>query len=69
MKIIEMNIEDLIPYEDNPRINYMAVDAVARSIREFGFKVPIIVDKNNVMVLKFRLSWIRIMLLLRGIRG
>lgn len=50
MKIIEMNIEDLIPYEDNPRINYMAVDAVVKSIREFGFKVPIIVDKNNVIV-------------------
>ena len=50
MKIIEMNIEDLIPYMDNPRINYMAVDAVAKSIREFGFKVPIIVDKNNVII-------------------
>lgn len=50
MKIIEMNIEDLIPYKDNPRINYMAVDAVANSIREFGFKVPIIVDKNNVII-------------------
>lgn len=45
-----MNINDLIPYENNPRINDNAVDAVAASIREFGFKVPIIVDRNNVIV-------------------
>lgn len=40
----------MIPYENNPRINDNAVDAVAASIKEFGFKVPIIVDKNNVIV-------------------
>lgn len=45
-----MNINDLIPYENNPRINDNAVDAVANSINEFGFKVPIIIDKNNVIV-------------------
>lgn len=45
-----MNINDLIPYENNPRINDQAVDAVASSIKEFGFKVPIIIDKNNVIV-------------------
>ena len=50
MEIIEMRIGDLIPYENNPRKNYDAVSAVAASIREFGFKVPIIVDKNNVIV-------------------
>lgn len=50
MKIIEMNIEDLKPYENNPRINHMAVNEVAKSIREFGFKVPIIVDKDNVII-------------------
>ena len=45
-----MNIELLIPYENNPRNNDKAVEAVAKSIKEFGFKVPIIIDKNNVIV-------------------
>lgn len=40
----------MVPYENNPRNNDDAVDAVASSIKEFGFKVPIIVDKNNVIV-------------------
>lgn len=50
MNITEANIENLIPYVNNPRINENAVDKVASSINEFGFKVPIIVDKNNVIV-------------------
>ena len=50
MKIIEKKISQIIPYENNPRDNEGAVDAVAASIREFGFKVPIIIDKNNVIV-------------------
>ena len=50
MKIEEMRVTDLVPYENNPRKNDGAVDAVAASIREFGFKVQIIVDKDNVIV-------------------
>jgi len=50
MKIEEMKVGELIPYENNPRKNDAAVDAVAASIREFGFKVPIIVDKDGVIV-------------------
>lgn len=50
MEIRQMKIGELIPYENNPRKNDAAVDAVAASIREFGFKVPIIVDKDNVIV-------------------
>lgn len=46
----EMRVDDLIPYENNPRKNDAAVDAVAASIREFGFKVPIIADAENVIV-------------------
>ena len=46
----EMRVDDLIPYENNPRKNDAAVDAVAASIREFGFKVPIIADADNVIV-------------------
>lgn len=50
MQIIEKKLADLIPYERNPRKNEQAVAQVANSIREFGFKVPIVVDKNNVIV-------------------
>lgn len=50
MKIEYKNIDDIIPYENNPRKNDDAVDYVANSIKEFGFKVPIIVDKENVIV-------------------
>lgn len=54
-KIKEIRIEylhlgDIHPYEKNPRKNDHAVDKVAASIREFGFKVPIIIDKKNVIV-------------------
>lgn len=50
MKIIEMPIETIIPYVKNPRKNDQAVAQVARSIQEFGFKVPVIIDKNNEIV-------------------
>lgn len=50
MNIVNFKIEDLIPYENNPRINDDAVEYVKNSIKEFGFKVPIIIDKNNVIV-------------------
>ena len=50
MKIEYLKLSDLKPYENNPRHNDEAVDYVANSIREFGFKVPIIIDQNNVIV-------------------
>lgn len=50
MDIIQKRIEDLVPYENNPRNNDEAVSYVAESIKEFGFKVPIVVDKNNIIV-------------------
>lgn len=49
-QIIYMSIDELIPYENNPRKNTKAVDKVAKSIEEFGFKVPIVVDENKVIV-------------------
>ena len=49
MNIIEKSIEELRAYENNPRHNEKAVDAVAASIREFGWKNPIVIDKNNVI--------------------
>lgn len=50
MEIKELKITDLKPYEKNPRMNDNAVPYVANSIKEFGFKVPIIIDKKNVIV-------------------
>lgn len=50
LKIIYKNIDELIPYENNPRNNDNAVEAVAKSIKEFGFKVPIIIDENDEIV-------------------
>ena len=50
MKTTEKGLNDLKPYENNPRINENAVEYVENSIKEFGFKVPIVVDKNNVIV-------------------
>ena len=50
MQIEEVNTSELIPYSNNPRNNDGAVEAVAASIKEFGFKVPIIIDNDNVIV-------------------
>lgn len=50
MEIREVEIGLLKPYENNPRNNEAAVDKVAASISEFGFKVPIIIDRENVIV-------------------
>jgi site-specific DNA-methyltransferase (adenine-specific) len=50
MQIIERNIRDIIPYENNPRKNEAAVEVVMKSIRDFGFKVPIVVDKDGIIV-------------------
>ena len=45
-----VKIQDIIPYDKNPRINDDSVDKVAASIREFGFKVPIMLDSKNVVI-------------------
>ncbi len=50
MQINEIKTELLIPYENNPRLNDSAVDGVVKSIQQFGFKVPIVIDKNNVII-------------------
>lgn len=50
VEAVMMAIDDITPYENNPRRNEKAVDAVANSIKEFGFKNPIIVDKDKVIV-------------------
>lgn len=50
MKIVERKIEQLQPYENNPRKNEDAVEYVANSIREFGWQVPIVIDRDNTIV-------------------
>lgn len=48
VKIVDIN--KIYPYENNPRINDGSVDYVANSIKRFGFKVPIVVDENMVII-------------------
>ena len=50
MQIKEMQIDSLKEYYNNPRINDAAVDKVAESIKEFGFKVPVVIDRDNVII-------------------
>ena len=50
MQIIDKKIGEIKPYEKNPRKNDNAVDAVASSISQFGFKNPIVIDGNNVII-------------------
>lgn len=50
VNVIYKSVDDLLPYANNPRLNDGAVDAVAASIKEFGFKVPIIVEADGVIV-------------------
>lgn len=50
LKIVYKQTDELIPYVNNPRINDNAVDVVANSIKQFGFKNPIIIDKNDIVV-------------------
>ncbi|HEY7154735.1 MAG TPA: DNA modification methylase [Gemmataceae bacterium] len=49
--LVEMrSIDSIRPYENNPRLNDDGVDAVAVSIREFGFRQPIVVDEQGVII-------------------
>ena len=50
LKIVYKKITDIHPYENNPRKNEKTVDFVANSIREFGFRQPIVIDKDNEIV-------------------
>lgn len=50
LRMVYKKIEEISPYENNPRNNDEAVDAVAESIQEFGFKIPIVISGDNVVV-------------------
>jgi hypothetical protein len=48
--IVMVDINDIVPYDKNPRNNDRAVDVVVKSIEEFGMKQPLVLDKNNIIV-------------------
>ena len=50
MNVQEIKLKDIKPYGKNPRKNDNAVPYVAESIKQFGFKVPIVIDRNGVIV-------------------
>lgn len=50
MQVIDRPLDGIRPYEDNPRNNDDAVDKVAESIQKFGFKVPIVIDSEGIIV-------------------
>lgn len=50
MKVENWKIERVKPYEKNPRKNDQAVDAVAESLEKFGFRQPLVVDKDGVLI-------------------
>lgn len=50
MEVVAKKLTEVKPYEKNPRRNDDAVDAVAASIKEFGFQQPIVVDKDGVII-------------------
>ena len=50
MEIVNKKIDEIIPYKNNPRYNKNSIEEVAESIKEFGFKVPILLDENNVII-------------------
>ncbi|EGL48935.1 DNA modification methylase [Streptococcus dysgalactiae] len=50
MEFVDKKLSEITPYKNNPRNNDEAVGPVAESIKEFGFKVPIVIDKNGEIV-------------------
>ncbi|ARU19627.1 ParB N-terminal domain-containing protein [Ligilactobacillus salivarius] len=50
MEVRNMNIDDIKPYDNNPRDNDNAVESTANSIKEFGWQQPIVVDKDMVII-------------------
>jgi ParB-like chromosome segregation protein Spo0J len=50
MQVTQQSIDSIIPYARNPRKNTNAVDKVSASIQEFGFRQPIVVDSDNVII-------------------
>ena len=50
MDITDVKIDDITPYHDNPRVNTDAINVVKKSLSEFGFQQPLVLDKDNVII-------------------
>lgn len=50
MEIVKLKLNEIVPYENNPRHNEFAVPAVAESIRQCGYVAPIVVDEDHVIL-------------------
>lgn len=50
IQVVYRKVDEIIPYEKNPRLNDEAVEPVAESIKEFGFKIPIVLSSDGVIV-------------------
>lgn len=50
LNIVKRNINELKAYKNNPRINKNAIPKVAESIKKYGYKVPIVIDKDNEII-------------------
>ena len=50
MDIVNKKLDELHPYANNPRINDQAVDAVAKSIEQYGFKVPMVITEDGEII-------------------
>jgi DNA modification methylase len=50
MQVEMVNIDNVRPYEQNPRVNDQAVDAVAASLKAFGFRQPIVTDAEHIII-------------------
>lgn len=50
MKTVDIPINEIVPYDNNPRRNEKAVEKVAESIRQYGFMQPLVVDAENVII-------------------
>lgn len=50
LELVVKNLDDLVPYENNPRKNEKAIHVVSESIQQCGYISPIIIDENNVIL-------------------
>ena len=51
MKIVTMKPSELMPYDKNPRHSNESIAHVMSSIKEFGFKQPIVVDSDHIVII------------------
>jgi ParB-like chromosome segregation protein Spo0J len=52
MKVVNKDINGLVPYEFNNKIHdEVQINRIANSIKEFGFLQPIVIDKNNIVII------------------